>query len=59
MIAKNAEPIGHISPYPRIELSPVRPANAKPRGFSAVEESKRIAEVERIWRLVVQAAEGN
>jgi hypothetical protein len=59
MITRNAEPIGHISPYPRIDLSPVRPASAKSWGLSAVEESKRTAEVERIWRLVVQAAEGN
>jgi hypothetical protein len=59
MIARNAEPIGHISPYPRIDLSPVKPANAKSRGLSAIEESKPTAEIERIWRLVVQAAEGN
>ena len=59
MIERNVEPIGHISPYPRIDLSPVRPVNAKPRGLSAIKDSKRTAEVERIWRLVVQAAEGN
>jgi hypothetical protein len=59
MIGRNAEPIGHISPYPRIDLSPVRPANAKSRDLSAIEESKPTAEIERIWRLVVQAAEGN
>ena len=59
MIERNAEPIGHISPYPRIDLSPVRTVNAKSQGLSAMEESKRVAEVERIWRLVVQAAEGN
>jgi hypothetical protein len=59
MIGRNAEPIGHISPYPRIDLSPVRPANAESQGRSAMEESKRTAEVERIWRLVVQAAGGN
>ena len=59
MIVRNAEPIGHISPYPRIDLSPVRPANVKAGGLSAKEESKPTAEVERIWRLVVQAAEGN
>jgi hypothetical protein len=59
MIARNAEPIGHISPYPRIDLSPIRRANAKSRDLSAMEQSKRSAEVERIWRLVVQAAEGN
>jgi hypothetical protein len=59
MIGRNAEPIGHISPYPRIDLSPIRRANAKSRDLSAMEQSKRSAEVERIWRLVVQAAEGN
>jgi hypothetical protein len=59
MIGRNAEPIGHISPYPRIDLSPVRPANAESQGRSTMEESKRTAEVERIWRLVVQAAGGN
>jgi hypothetical protein len=59
MIERNVKPIGHISPYPRIDLSPVRPANARPRALSAVEDSKRTAEIERIWRLVVQAAEGN
>ena len=58
LIPRNAEPIGHISPYPRIDLSPVRTASAKSQGLSAMEESKRIAEVERIWRLLVQAAEG-
>jgi hypothetical protein len=59
MIARNAEPIGHVSPYLKIDLSPVRPANAKSRDLSSVEERKRTAEVERIWHLVVQAAEGN
>jgi hypothetical protein len=59
MIERNAEPIGHISPYPRIDLSPVRPANVKSQVLSAMEDSKRTSEVERIWRLVVQAAEGN
>jgi hypothetical protein len=59
MISRNAEPIGHISPYPRIDLSPIRRAKAKWRDLSAMEESERTAEVERIWRLVVQAAEGN
>jgi hypothetical protein len=59
MITRNAEPIGHISPYPRINLSPVRQANAKSQALSAMDESKRSAEVERIWRLVVLAAEGH
>lgn len=59
MIPRNAEPIDHISPYPRIDLSPVRTAKARQQGLSALDESKRIAETERIWRLVVQAAEGN
>jgi hypothetical protein len=64
MIARNAEPIGHISPYPRVELSRARSAkartvNAKPQSLSATEENKRTAEVERIWRLLVQAAEGH
>jgi hypothetical protein len=59
MITRNAEPIGHISPYPRIDLSPVRPATAKSRDLSAIEKSTRTAEIERIWRLIVQAAEGN
>jgi len=67
MITRNAEPIGHISPYPRIDLSPVRRAStetranssAKSRGISAIEESRRTAEIERIWRLIVQAAEAN
>jgi hypothetical protein len=66
MIARNAEPIGHISPYPRIDRTSVRPAsggsgaksNAGPRHRpTALEESKRIAEIDRIWRLVVQASE--
>jgi hypothetical protein len=30
LISHNAEPIGHISPYPRIDLSPVRTESAKP-----------------------------
>jgi hypothetical protein len=55
-ISHNAEPIGHISPYPRIDLSPVRTESAKPQALAAMEESKRIAEAGRIWRLVVQAA---
>ena len=59
MIPRNAEPIGHISPYPRIDLSPVRTATAQPQVVSAVEESKRIVEAERIWRIVVQVAQGN
>ena len=67
MITRNVEPIGHISPYPRIDLSPVRRASAesranssaKSRGMSAIEESRRTAEIERIWRLIVQAAEAN
>ena len=53
MILRNAEPICHISAYPMIDLSPVRTANAKSQGLSAMEESKRIPEVERIWRPVV------
>jgi hypothetical protein len=59
MIPRNAEPIGHISPYARIDPSPVRTTRAKQQGLSAVDEIKRIAEAERIWRLVVLAAEGN
>jgi hypothetical protein len=59
LIPRNAEPIGHISPYPRIDLSPVRSATAQPQVVSAVEESKRIVEAERIWRIVVQVAQGN
>jgi hypothetical protein len=59
MISRNGVSIGHISPYPRIHLSPIRRAKAKSRDLSAMEESKRTAEVERIWRLVVQAADGN
>ena len=59
LIPRNAEPISHISPYPRIDLSPVRTASAKPQVVSAMEERKRIMEVERVWRLVVQVAQGN
>jgi hypothetical protein len=59
MIERNAEPIGHISPYPRIDLSPVRTTLAERHSLSAIDDSKRIAEVDRIWRLVVQAAQGN
>jgi hypothetical protein len=59
MIPRNAEPIGHISPYARIDPSPVKTTRAKQQGPSAVDEIKRIAEAERIWRLVVLAAEGN
>jgi len=59
LISHNAEPISHISPYPRIDLSPVRTESAKPQALSAMEDSKRIAEADRIWRLVVQAAEGS
>ena len=59
LIPRNAEPVGHISPYPKIDLSPVRTATAQPQVVSAVEESKRIVEAERIWRIVVQVAQGN
>jgi hypothetical protein len=59
LIRRNAQPVGHISPYPRIDLSPVRTASAKPQVVSAMEERKRTMEVERIWRLVVQVAQGN
>jgi hypothetical protein len=59
MIARNAEPIGHISPYPRIDLSPVRPRSTESQGLSALMEKTHTAEVERIWRLVVQAAEAS
>jgi hypothetical protein len=59
MIPRNAEPIGHISPYSRIDLSPVRTVLAERHSLSAIDDSKRIAEADRIWRLVVQAAEGN
>ena len=41
MIQRNAEPIGHISPYPRIDLSPVRTAIAERHGLSAIDDSKR------------------
>jgi hypothetical protein len=58
MIARDAEPIGHVSPYPRIDVSPVRTTKAERQGVSAIDESKRVAEIERIWRLVVLAAEG-
>jgi hypothetical protein len=59
MIPRNAEPIGHISPYARIDpSSPVRTAKAKQQGLSAVDEIQRIAEAERIWRLVVLAEKG-
>ena len=61
MIPGNAEPIGHVSPYPRIELSQLRrtasAAMIKPPGLTAIEEIHRRAEADRIWRLVVQAAE--
>jgi hypothetical protein len=59
MIQRNAEPIGHISPYPRIDLSPVRTTIAERHGLSAIDDSKRLAEADRIWRLIVQAAKGN
>jgi hypothetical protein len=59
MLPRNAQPVGHISPYPRIDLSPVRTASAKRQVVSAMEERKRTMEVERIWRLVVQVAQGN
>jgi hypothetical protein len=29
------------------------------RGLAAMEDSRRSAEIERIWRLIVQAAEAN
>jgi hypothetical protein len=59
MIPRNAEPIGHISPYPRIDVSPVTTTKAEQQGSSAIDERKRRAEIERVWRLVVLAAEGN
>lgn len=59
LIPHDAEPVGHISPYPRIDLSLVRTERTAPQAPSATEQVKRLAEAERIWRLIVQAAEGS
>jgi hypothetical protein len=52
MIPRDAEPIGHIPPLPRIDLNPRRPADPNVRP-----EIKHTTENERIWKLLVQAAE--
>jgi hypothetical protein len=52
MIPRDAEPIGHIPPLPRIDLNPGRPPDPNVRP-----QIKHTTENERIWKLLVRAAE--
>lgn len=65
MIPRDATPIGHQPPLPRIDLSPRFEAEA-PETLSFVEQAARAredavrdAENERIWQLVRQTAAGS
>jgi hypothetical protein len=54
MILRNVEPIGHVPVYKPIDLNPPRRAPER-----VLPEIKHTTENERIWRLVVQAAQGH
>jgi hypothetical protein len=59
MIRENCDPVGHISPLPRIEIGRL---GFKPAKVESVEHSAkhlRLVEIERIWQAVVQAAKGH
>ena len=64
MISREAEPIGHVSPRPPIELNArFQPEPAETKCWAetvidAVAASQAKVEADRIWCLVVQSAEG-
>src|ERR1700756_5417481 len=64
MIPRDAEPIGHIPPLPRIDLNPPpRPIAQVPMPIynpfmEAVAQDKRKAEQDRIWKVIEQTSEG-
>jgi hypothetical protein len=57
MIPRNAEPIGHVSPRPPIEINPRHPVTTG--GDPNVYQPLSPAECARIWSLVKGAAEGS
>jgi hypothetical protein len=54
-MTNNWEPIDHIPPLKRIDLNPVRKISGDPVAEKTPEER---AEIERIWGLVQQSADG-
>ena len=57
MIPRDASPIGHVPPMPRIGMNELRPAD-----LNVIEVDINFAasaEQDRIWDLVRQASEGN
>lgn len=52
------KPIGHRSPLPRIETSPVWPDRGHQSVGDMLANAHRLSEGERIWRLVQEAAGG-
>ena len=61
---KNGEwlPLTNRSPYPRIDLygpKPVEPVTQAGIVAQELEQKLRIEEGERIWRYVVESAQGN
>ena len=59
MIPRDAQPIGHHSPLPRIDLGARKPApDAGVTWLDMIAENARQAEGERIWKLLEQAAQG-
>lgn len=54
------EPIGHVAPRPRIDLSRQRTREeaAVMTGVDKLRETARLIEAERIWAITRQSAEG-
>lgn len=57
MIPRDAEPIGHRPPLPRIGMNEPRPAD--PKRESPPRSIVELLEQDRIWKLIEQASEGN
>jgi hypothetical protein len=55
MIRTDLDPIGHVSPRPRVDLNHRRPADPQVGPI----EVMSIHEKQRIWQLVVQVAESS
>jgi hypothetical protein len=64
MIPRNVEPIGHVPPYKRVDLNPLRRPTAEPsKSFADVyadniAEARRKARADIIWKITKQTAEG-
>jgi len=62
MIARDAVPIGHVPPLPRVDLNPLRPVTEIVELLDSETKAAlwrmQMREAERVWRLVVQSSQG-